>query len=78
MVCIRCKIVVKDELTKLGLQYKTVELGEAEIVENITDTLFPALNVIVIFWIVICFQYVTICSFLKVNQATSFKNAAET
>ena len=38
MVCIRCKIVVKDELTKLGLQYKTVELGEAEIVENITDT----------------------------------------
>ena len=38
MVCIRCKIVVKDELTKLGLHYKTVELGEAEIVENITDT----------------------------------------
>ena len=38
MVCIRCKIVVKDELTKLGLHYKTVELGEAEIVENITHT----------------------------------------
>ena len=38
MVCIRCKIVVKDELTKLGLHYKIVELGEAEIVENITDT----------------------------------------
>ncbi len=36
MVCIRCKIVVKDELDKLGLKYRTVELGEAELVENIT------------------------------------------
>jgi AraC-like DNA-binding protein len=31
MVCIRCKMVVKDELTKLGLLYTTVELGEADI-----------------------------------------------
>ena len=38
MVCIRCKLVVKDELTKLGLHYNSVELGEAEIVENVTDT----------------------------------------
>ncbi len=37
MVCIRCKMVVKDELSKLGLHYTVVELGEAEIVENITD-----------------------------------------
>ncbi len=37
MVCIRCKIVVRDELTKIGLHYKTVELGEAEIVETISD-----------------------------------------
>ena len=36
MVCIRCKMVVKDELTKLGLQYTTVELGEADILENIS------------------------------------------
>lgn len=36
MVCIRCKMVVKDELDKLGLKYLTVELGEAELVENIT------------------------------------------
>ncbi len=36
MVCIRCKMVVKDELDKLGLKYRTVELGEAELVENIT------------------------------------------
>jgi len=37
MVCIRCKMVVKDQLAKLGLHYTTVELGEADIVENITD-----------------------------------------
>ncbi len=36
MVCIRCKIVVKEELTKLGLHYTVVELGEAEIIENIS------------------------------------------
>ena len=36
MVCIRCKMVVKEELTKLGLHYSTVELGEAEILENIS------------------------------------------
>ena len=36
MVCIRCKMVVKDELTKLGLHFTSVELGEAETLENIT------------------------------------------
>ena len=36
MVCIRCKIIVKDELAKLGLHYTTVELGEADILENIS------------------------------------------
>jgi YesN/AraC family two-component response regulator len=36
MVCIRCKMVVKEELTRLGLHYTTVELGEADIVENIS------------------------------------------
>lgn len=30
-------MVVKDELTKLGLHYTVVELGEVEILENITD-----------------------------------------
>jgi AraC-like DNA-binding protein len=29
-------MVVKDELTKLGLHYTTVELGEAEVLENIS------------------------------------------
>ena len=36
MVCIRCKMVVREELTKLGLQFGTVELGEVEILEHIT------------------------------------------
>lgn len=36
MVCIRCKMVVKQELKKLGLHYTTVELGEVEIMEDIS------------------------------------------
>jgi AraC-like DNA-binding protein len=36
MVCIRCKMVVKEELTKLGLHYTSVELGEAEVREDIS------------------------------------------
>lgn len=36
MVCIRCKMVVKAELTKLGLHYINVELGEADIMEDIS------------------------------------------
>jgi AraC-like DNA-binding protein len=38
MVCIRCKMVVKEELTRLGLHFTTVELGEAEILENMSAT----------------------------------------
>lgn len=36
MVCIRCKMVVKSELTKLGLNYIYVDLGEADIIETMT------------------------------------------
>jgi len=36
MVCIRCKMVVKSELEKLGLHHITVDLGEAEILEEIS------------------------------------------
>src|ERR1700744_2309507 len=35
MVCFRCKMVVKDQLTKLGLKYISVELGEVEVMEDI-------------------------------------------
>jgi AraC-like DNA-binding protein len=37
MVCIRCKMVVKSEIKKLGLHYATVELGEVEIMEEISE-----------------------------------------
>jgi AraC-like DNA-binding protein len=36
MVCIRCKMVVKSELEKLGLLYATVDLGEVELLEDIS------------------------------------------
>lgn len=34
MVCLRCKMLVKDELLKLGLEPVSVELGEVELKEN--------------------------------------------
>lgn len=37
MVSLRCKMVVKSELDKLGLHYTKVELGEVEIMENIDE-----------------------------------------
>ncbi len=36
MVSIRCKLIVKSELAKLGLHFRIVELGVADIKENIT------------------------------------------
>ncbi|MBN2634409.1 MAG: helix-turn-helix transcriptional regulator [Bacteroidales bacterium] len=36
MVCVRCKMVVKSELEKLGLHYINVDLGEAEIMEDVS------------------------------------------
>lgn len=38
MVSLRCKIIVKQELEKLGLHYLNVDLGTVEIEENITDS----------------------------------------
>ena len=35
MVCIRCQMVVKSELEKLGLRFIDVKIGEANIVEDI-------------------------------------------
>lgn len=35
MVCIRCQMVVKSKLEKLGLQYSYVKIGEAKIVGDI-------------------------------------------
>ncbi len=36
MVSARCKMAVKEELKKLGLHFMVVDLGEVEIMENIT------------------------------------------
>jgi AraC-like DNA-binding protein len=44
MVSIRCKMLVKSELDKLGIHYKTVELGEAEIEEDISKDRWNELN----------------------------------
>lgn len=44
MVCIRCKMVVKDELTKLGLPYTAVELGIAEVTGDIPAAQYEELK----------------------------------
>jgi AraC-like DNA-binding protein len=38
MVSMRCKMIVKEELAKLGLRYVVVDLGVVEILENITES----------------------------------------
>ena len=38
MVSIRCKMIVKEELLKLGLHHIVVDLGEVEIIETMTAT----------------------------------------
>jgi AraC-like DNA-binding protein len=45
MVCLRCKMVVKSELDKLGLHYIFVELGIADIKEEISSDQKEKLNV---------------------------------
>lgn len=44
MVSIRCKMLVKAELERMGLHYTTVDLGEANIVEDITPRQREQLN----------------------------------
>jgi len=36
MVSLRCKMMVKEELKKLGLHYVAVELGSVEVMEDVT------------------------------------------
>ena len=45
MVCIRCQIVVKSELEKLGLKYIHVKIGEADIIEDIMPEQLEQLDV---------------------------------
>ncbi len=45
MVSIRCKMIVEEELLKLGIQYFFVKLGEAEIIEYISPSLCQQVKV---------------------------------
>jgi AraC-like DNA-binding protein len=45
MVCIRCQLVVKSELEKLGLHYIDVKIGEADIIENILPEQLERLDI---------------------------------
>ena len=38
MVCLRCKMMVKQELEKMGLHFITVELGDVDIQEDISES----------------------------------------
>lgn len=44
MVSSRCKMVAKEELKKLGLHYVMVDLGEVEIMENLSEDMRDALK----------------------------------
>ena len=45
MVSIRCKMVVKSELEKVGLHYTVVDLGEVEIKEDVTPAQLDRLSI---------------------------------
>ena len=44
MVSLRCKMMVKEELKKLGLHFVLVDLGMVEILEDITQAQFDVLK----------------------------------
>jgi|ERR1022692_1362373 AraC-like DNA-binding protein len=46
MVSKRCKMLVKAEIEKLGLHCRKIELGEAEIIENISSGKWDELNIV--------------------------------
>ena len=45
MVCIRCQMVVREELKKLGLHYVEVKIGEANIIEDILPEQMDKLDI---------------------------------
>ena len=44
MVSLRCKMMVKEELKKLGIRYMTVDPGMVEIFEDIDQEQFDKLR----------------------------------
>ncbi len=45
MVCIRCQMIVKSELEKLGIHFKDVKIGEADITKNIAPEQMERLDI---------------------------------
>lgn len=45
MVCIRCEMVLKSELEKLGLHYIDVKIGEANIAEDVSTEKLKLLDI---------------------------------
>jgi AraC-like DNA-binding protein len=45
MVCIRCQMVVKSELEKLGLEYIYVNIGEADVIGNLQPDQLAQLDI---------------------------------
>jgi AraC-like DNA-binding protein len=45
MVCIRCQMVVKDELEKLGLRFIDVKIGEANIIDEVLPEQLKQLDI---------------------------------
>jgi len=50
MVCIRCKMIVKDELLKLGLHAVRVELGEVELMDHIITEQYDQIKIALQRW----------------------------
>lgn len=46
MVCIRCQMVVKADLNKLGIQYTNVKIGEADLVGDIPQDQLEKLDIV--------------------------------
>jgi AraC-like DNA-binding protein len=44
MISLRCKMMVEEELKKLGIAYATLELGMVELIDDIPDSLRQALK----------------------------------
>ncbi|HEY4107530.1 AraC family transcriptional regulator [Puia sp.] len=44
MISLRCKMMVEEELKKLGIAYATIELGMVELMDDIPDSLRQALK----------------------------------
>jgi len=44
MVCIRCIMIVEDQLNKLGIGYQKVQLGEVSLYSNLTTDQYNQLN----------------------------------